>query len=261
MRNLVLILLSLLIFAGCDSTPDYVIPPKKMAELMADIHTGEAVVESNNRSFPNDSVKKTFMQSIYLKHGVTSQEVDTSLYWYGHNLNKYMDVYNRTIEILENRIAEAERAGGKSDRAPMRVSVDGDSVDIWQGAATRRNSALLPSEYLSFHYSTDKNWERGDRYTINVKPVGTHSPVTLNLAVEYNDGTTEYVSASESGEGMKHLVLVLDSAKVASSVYGSIHYSPFGDEISYLDSISIVRTRGRNDNVRARAGQQLIHHR
>lgn len=97
MRNLVLILLSLLIFAGCDSTPDYVIPPKKMAELMADIHTGEAVVESNNRSFPNDSVKKTFMQSIYLKHGVTSQEVDTSLYWYGHNLNKYMDVYNLSL--------------------------------------------------------------------------------------------------------------------------------------------------------------------
>ncbi|MCI8998040.1 MAG: DUF4296 domain-containing protein [Muribaculaceae bacterium] len=261
MRNLFVILLALLVVTACDNTPDYVIPPKKMAALMADVHTGEAVVEGNARSFPNDSVKKTFMQSIYLKHGVTSQDVDTSLYWYGHNLNKYMDVYNKTIEILENRIAEAEKAGGKSDRAPMRVSLDGDSVDIWQGASTRRNSPFLPSEYLTFHYSTDKNWERGDRYTVSVKPIGTHSPVSINIAVEYNDGTTEYVSASENGEGMKRLVLVLDSAKVASNVYGSIHYSPRGDEVSYLDSISVVRTRGRNDNVRARAGQKMIHHR
>ncbi|MDE5650124.1 MAG: DUF4296 domain-containing protein [Duncaniella sp.] len=261
MRSLSGILLLMLILAACSGTPDHVIPPKKMAEVMADIHTGEAVVESNARNYPNDSTKKVLMQSIYAKHGVTTADVDTSLYWYGHHLDKYMDVYKRTIEILENRIAEAEKVGGKSDKTPMRVSVDGDSVNIWQGASVRRNSPYLPSDYMTFHYSTDKNWERGDRYTLNAKLINTHSPITMIIAAEYNDGTTEYVSSTQLGDGKKQLLLVLDSAKVASNVYGSIHYSPRGDEISFIDSISLVRTRGWNNNKAARQGQKLIRHR
>ena len=43
---------------ACDSTPDYVIPPKKMAQLMADVHVGEAVVENNSREYGNDSLSQ-----------------------------------------------------------------------------------------------------------------------------------------------------------------------------------------------------------
>lgn len=261
MRSLSVILLSILILSACSGTPDYVIPPKKMAEVMADVHTGEAVVESNVRSFPTDSTKKALMQSIYAKHGVTTADVDTSLYWYGHHLDKYMDVYKRTIELLEDRIAEAEKVGGKSDNTPMRVSVDGDSVNIWQGASLRRNSSNLPSDYMTFHFSTDKNWERGDRYTLNAKLINTHAPVSMIIAAEYNDGTTEYVSSTQFGDGKKQLLLVLDSTKVASNVYGSLHYSPRGDEVSYIDSISLVRTRGWNNNKVARRAQKVIRHR
>lgn len=261
MRKLLVILLVMVAFAACDSTPDYVIPPKKMAELMADVHTGEAVVESNSRTFSNDSLKRTFMQSIYMKHGVTSAQVDTSLYWYGNNLTKYSEMYKLTIEILKERIANAERAGGKAENAPINVSLDGDSVNVWQGISTLRVNPYMPSKYLTFHTNSDKNWDRGDRYTMNIKTIGNRSPISLRLAVEYNDGTTEYVTSTQVGEGTKHLTLVLDSAKVASTVFGSIYYSPRGDEVSYLDSISVVRTRGRNDNVKAREGQHLIHHR
>lgn len=253
--------MSCVAIVACDSTPSYVIPPKKMAEVMADVHVGEAVVEGNSRSFPNDSTKKALMQSIYMKHGVTTEQVDTSLYWYGHNLDKYMEVYKTTMEILEDRIAEAEKAGGKSDKTPVKVSVDGDSVDIWQGASLRRNSSSLPSEYMSFHFGTDKNWERGDRYTLNAKMIDTHSPLDMSLAVEYNDGTAEYVSMTHLGDGKKHLLLVLDSAKVATNVYGSIRYAAKGNEISYIDSISLVRTRGLNNNKTARSGQKIVRYR
>lgn len=77
----------------------------------------------------------------------------------------------------------------------------------------------------------------------------------MTLAVTYNDGTAEYVTLEQGSEGRKSLTLVLDSAKAATTVYGAIHYAPRPGEISYLDSISVVRTRGRNDNVKAREGQ------
>ena len=78
----------------------------------------------------------------------------------------------------------------------------------------------------------------------------------MTIVATYNDGTAEYVTLNEGSEGKKSLTLVLDSAKAATTVYGTIHYAPKPGEVSYLDSISVVRTRGRNDNAAARRGQQ-----
>lgn len=258
MRRLLPILAILLILAACSKTPGYVISEGKMAEIMADIHTGEAVVEANSSSFRNDSTKQAFIQSICLRHGVTTQQLDTSLYWYGNNLQEYIKVYDKTVSILEGRIAEAEKAGGKSTERIQSISLDGDSVNLWQGPATIRNTANNPSDFLTFTFNTDRHWERGDRYTISARPINPRSALFMTIAVAYNDGTAEYVTLTEGSEGKKSLTLVLDSAKVATSVYGSIYYSPSKNEISYLDSISVVRTRGRNDNVAARKGQQTV---
>lgn len=249
MRRLPLIIISLLVLAACSKTPGYVISEGKMAEILADIHTGEAVVENNGSSFRSDSTKKALLQSICLRHGVTTQELDTSFYWYGHNLQEYMKVYDKTISILEGRIAETEKAGGKSSDRPMSISLDGDSVNLWQGASSIRNFAGNASDFLSFSYSTDKNWERGDRYTVSVLPINPHSPIFMTLAVTYNDGTAEYATLEQGSEGRKSLTLVLDSAKAATTVYGAIHYAPRPGEISYLDSISVVRTRGDRKSV------------
>lgn len=248
--------------AACDSTPDYVIPPKKMAQLMADVHVGEAVIESNSREYGNDSLKKVMKQSIYMKHGVTSEQVDTSMYWYGHNIDKYMEVYDNTIKILEKRISDAERLGVKAKLA-VSFSADGDSVNLWQGVKNRRFTTDMASDFITFHHTTDRNWDRGDRFRLNAKMIDTRSPMTMNMAVEYNDGTTEYTSATFSGDGMRHLDLVLDSAKSALSVYGSLRYHPVDDEVAYLDSISLVRTHNKDNNKQQRAEVPvtLIRHR
>ncbi len=251
----------LMLLMACSRTPDYVISKDKMARLMADIYIGDAVVDNNSREYNNDSLRRVLKQSIYLKHGVTSEQVDTSLDWYGHNVQVYMEMCNLTEEILQKRIDEAERAGGKSEKAPRLMSLDGDSVDVWTGIRQRRNTSDMASDFISFNVTSDKNWERGDRYTLSVKGLNTHRPVTLALAVDYNDGTTEFKWYNGPAEGMNRLLLVLDSAKVASTVFGSIHYAPAKDEISYLDSISLFRTRGHDDNVSARVGQTVAKNR
>lgn len=258
MNKLPAILLSLLLLASCSKAPGYVISQDKMARVMADVYMGDAVVENAPRDWNNDSLRQVFLQSIYAKHGVTAEQVDTSLIWYGHNIQAYMDMCTQAEEILQKRIEEAERQGGKIDRNVRTTSIDGDSVDVWPGVKNRRNMANMPSEYLTFALSSDRNWDRGDRYTLSVKGLNTRRPVVLNVAVDYNDGTSEYTTLSAPAENMNRLLLVLDSAKVATSVYGMIHYSPAMDEISYLDSITLVRTRGRNDNVKAREGQTVM---
>lgn len=263
LRALIPVAASLMLgMTACRQVPAEVIPPDRMAELMADVHIGEAVVEDNSRVYSSDSMKMLMKQSVYRRHGVTDEQVDTSMVWYGHHIDKYMEVYDKTISILEDRIAEAEKSGARTKLA-VTTSADGDSVNIWQGLRTQRFTTDMASDIIRFHHTTDRNWERGDRFTLNAKMADTRSPMTMDIAVEYNDGTTEYSSASFSGDGMHSLEIVLDSVKSGINIYGSLRYSPAPGEVAFLDSISLVRTRNRDNNkaMRARHPSTLIRHR
>lgn len=253
--RLLLPFLALLLGVACSSTPGYVIPEKKMAALMADIYIGDAVVEGSPREWRQDSLRQVLLHSIYSRHGVTAEDVDSSLTWYGHNMQAYMDMCKLTEEILQKRIDEEERQGARGERVVSSVSVDGDSVDVWPGIRSRRNIGLAPSDYTTFALQSDRNWDRGDRYTLSLKGLMTRMPVTLFLAVEYNDGSGESRTYVGPAEGLNRVTLVLDSARNASSVYGAIKYVPAPGEVSYLDSISLYRTRMRSDNRSLRQGQ------
>lgn len=264
MRHLpVFITLTLLLFSAtsCRKTPSHVIPEDKMAALMADVNIGNAIVESERGRYATDSAKMVLMQSIYARHGVTAEQVDTSMVWYGHNIETYVKVCEKAEEILTARIEKAEQAGGKSIGTPSPTSLDGDSVNLWAGTQIRRITGTEASDFQTFSLFTDKNWDRGDRYTLSAKGINTRGSVTMFIAADYNDGTTEYTSLVHPAEDMQRLTFVVDSSKVATRVYGSLFYSGTPGNVAYLDSISLVRTRGRNDNASARRGQLTTRYR
>lgn len=226
-----------------------------MAEIMADINIGNAIVETERNRYPTDSSKMLLTQSIYARHGVTAADVDTSLAWYGHNIEEYIKVCEKAEEILTARIEKAELAGGKSTTTQAPASMDGDSVNIWTGVQTRRVAGTDASDFQSFSFYSDRFWERGDRYTLSAKGVNTRGSVAMYIAADYSDGTTEYTSLVTPAEDMQRLLLVVDSSKVVNRVYGSLFYAGERGEVAYIDSISLVRTRGRNNNEAARQGQ------
>ncbi len=92
-----------IVIGGCRRVPDGVIPPEDMAVIMADTYMGEGVVDMNNSVFPNDSSRMVLKQSIYASHCVSREQVDTSFVWYGHHIEEYIKVLDRTEEILKER--------------------------------------------------------------------------------------------------------------------------------------------------------------
>ena len=88
---------------SCRHTPEGVLEQEEMAQLMADIHMGEALVDFNYSTYPNDSTRKMLKQSIYAAHKVTAEEVAPSLEWYGKHIEDYITVYDRTLEIIQQR--------------------------------------------------------------------------------------------------------------------------------------------------------------
>lgn len=241
-----------LTFTACDRTPDGVIPRSEMAPLMADIHTAESVVDTERRVFSSDSMRQVLKQSVLAAHGYDVAAFDSSLMYYGRNIDEYSKLYDDVIEILESRVASAEALAATEGSASslaagdMNVSIDGDSVDVWALPRSLTFSDASPVEIVPFGIPTDRYWERGDLYTLRGRFTGPAGAIGMSMAVEYMDGSVDHLSVRFLGDGWKEMTLPTDSARTARYVYGVITY-PKGENRmlvpAVIDSISLHRTR------------------
>ena len=187
-----------------------------MAALLADLYVGEAytVLEGPMAASASigdiDSAQRVLRQGTMQKHGVTEAQFDTTLRWYGHHLDRYDDVCEKVIERIKEAGREARTAhtGAAADRADM----------------------------VSFDISG--NVGKGGRIIWEYKTLNLTSPLDVFLAVDYADGSTGYVSRSQSSRGMQNVALQTDSARTVKRVYGYTRTSQ--SEPLLLDSISLT---------------------
>lgn len=227
--------------AACSRVPDHVIPPEQMARLMADLRTADAVLTYNPQQYRADSSRRALKQAVFDRNGVTQAQFDTSLVWYGHNIGRYQDVTERSIEILQGRLADMSALAASAQV----LSVAGDSVDVWPGSHSYVFTQRSPSDYLTFNLEADRNWERGDTYTWYVKFVTVPASARWNITAEYEDGAVETISTVITGSNPSRqmLAFMTDSTRTARSVSGWLHIEPDGHKPVYIDSVSLTRGR------------------
>ncbi len=233
---------------SCSSTPDGVLDEDDMAALLVDVHKAEGVVESNPSSFPTDSAKRAFRQAIYARHGLTTEQVDKSLRWYGYNMEKYVEVYDLVLEKLDEDMRLAQERAGASGAAATglnggSLALEGDSVDVWVGLRFRPFTQSLESNVIPFLLKFDRNWEQGDIYTLRSKMQGNSHEGQLIVGIDYSDGSSEVYSSRLIGDGWHEAKFALDSIRTAREIYGAIQYNASDGEIAFIDSISLTRTR------------------
>lgn len=227
-------------FFSCKRVPGYVMDPDEMALVLADIHTAEAVVDMNHIDYATDSAKLALKQAVYDRHGITAVDFDTSLIWYGHNIGKYIDVYDKTIEILEKRSAEAGNLATLEA-----ISMAGDSVDIWAASQYLALNRRMPSLMATFDISEDDNWEKGDVYTWRVKLIGAGSTdVNWGITANYADSVVEVLSAVTNVDGWNEISFVGDTARQMVRLRGFMQpRANVSAGTLWIDSVSLVRKR------------------
>ena len=232
-----------LLVCACSKVPGGVIPPDRMAELLADFHIGEAVVDMNRGEFYNDSLRQLYKQSVYARHGVTPEEVDSSFAWYGRHMSEYMEVYDKTIEILDHRLIET----GNRIAAEAALSIAGDSVDVWPNARFITFNELMPSRMATFSFSNDENWERGDSYTWRAKFFNNTENLCFTIVAEYTDGTVEIATKNFSADGWNEIVFNTDSTLTANRIFGFIDGISRPGTSLRTDSMEMIRKRVNHD--------------
>lgn len=250
MKRALFVILSILIMASCHRHPDYVIGEKEMEDLLVDIHKAEAVIESNYNIYNNNATKKKLREAVFLRHGVTQEQFDTTLVWYGHHIDKYMEIYDRVAERLRAENEEAKKLLAEENSQTM--TQPGDSVDVWKQKRFHLFDSRLPSNLLTFDIATDENFRIRDYFELrfkvlmlpelNVKP-------QVYMAVRHANNDLAYNWVDVEKEGWCTLSVQADSAKSISRVFGYIVLPmQLVPEKMYVDSLTLIR-RHYNDRI------------
>lgn len=261
MRKLSCLIIALfMITVSCRRTPSGVISPKDMSKLLADMHVAESVVDLNQNEYQSDSMKRVLKESVLERHDVTQAEFDTSLMWYGQNLDMYIKVYDDVIEQLEKRNRELGTAIVQSA-----ITMAGDSVDVWPGLRYAMFDNRSMSRYVTFDIERDDNWERGDVYTWRLKLLDNDNlSVNWNIVAEYDDNQIECLTATSGNSDWNEVIFAGDSTKIPVRIKGYVEVRParvysqidhertnnVADRSINIDSLSLIRKRLNPDSYR-----------
>ena len=224
MKNPIWIIWLVLCLSACGSrTPDYVISEKDMEDLLVDIHKSEAVIESNYNIYNNNADKKKIREAVFLRHGVTQEQFDTTLVWYGHHIETYMKIYDRVVERLKAENEEAKKLLAEENSQTM--SQPGDSVDVWKQRRSHIFDSRLSTNLLAFDIAPDENFRTRDYFELKFKVVMLPK-LSVNpqvyMAVRHTDNGVAYNRSDIDKGGWFSLPLQSDSATALSRLYGAI---------------------------------------
>ncbi|MDR2955558.1 MAG: DUF4296 domain-containing protein, partial [Prevotella sp.] len=99
-RFIISIFLIVVFFSACSRRPGYVIPEKKMVDVLYDIQIAQALFRSTNQ-FASVEKKEAVINGILRKHKVTQVELDSSLFWYSDNIKIYIDINDAVTKRLK----------------------------------------------------------------------------------------------------------------------------------------------------------------
>lgn len=233
---LLLVLLLALIVVGCKKTPENVIPEKEMGSLLKDVFMADAMIAADYNKFSTNEKKQALYESVFKKHGVTQAEFDTSLVWYGRNLDIYMKVYDQVIDDLD---AMSALVDSMPEVSPY------DTTKLWKAKEPIYFSSTQPGSLQSFRVELDSILPSYSKVELSMNVFGIsdwmkRKPVVhLTLA-----GTQRTVSLTDTirADGMNRFGLTVANLDSISSVYGYIRL--VRDKDTYykvtLDSVQIL---------------------
>lgn len=259
MRNLVYVIIALFVLAACSHDPDYVIGEKKMVDLLVDVHKAEAVIESNYNIYNNDADKKKLREAVFLKHGITQEQFDTNLVWYGHHIEDYMKIYEQVVERLKAENEEAKKLLAEDNSQTM--SQPGDSVDVWKQKRARVFDTRQATNLLTFDIAPDENFFTRDYFELRFKvlllPKLAVKP-QVYMAIRHGNNDVAYNQVDVTREGWCTLPLQSDSASSILRLYGYVvlPVQPVQGQL-YIDSLSLIR-RHYNDRIPVVSGQKSL---
>lgn len=226
---------------ACSKVPDGILSEKEMQTVMTDMLLAEAMIGTDYKQFKEDAAKEALYQSVFRKHGITQADYDSSLVWYGRNLDIYMKVYERVLADLNKQMTELGDI--QADAAPVS---NRDSVNIWP----RRSYLTLQPKALFngaiFDIKPETNYSSGSIFVLGTRVWGLSGKETyvpeIRLSADQGDTIVTVRNRIEK-DGYQETILRTLPTKKVRRVYGYIRLDNTDTTYYkiYIDSLNLMK--------------------
>lgn len=233
-KYLSIFFLFVLIATGCSKRPKGILSEDKMVAVMADIQIAEAYERNGNANeYLNGQNRELLGIGVLKQHGVTMEEMDSTLAWYGRNMDEYSKLYKKIDIELNKRQLKYARAAGESEK-------EGSLADLWPYSRhfLINNKSLSDGLIVNIPVS---DLAPGDKLTWKMTVEGA-SARNLTLGVDYEDGSSEINKISnKSFDKWVELSLQTDSTLSIHRIFAIADFGQSERKVT-VDSIQLIHT-------------------
>lgn len=224
------LLLLLCTGTGCIRRPSGVLSERKMVRVMADVELAHSYVQTQPVGGDRLRLEEALTEDALQRNGVSREEYDSTLRWYGRNMDEYYRLFDGVDrELARRRLSVAGENG----------SDHGDN-DIWPYA---RHMVIWPgtgSGSLSFDIA-EPALERGDALALHLR-MRSMTSTRVMLGVEYTDHHCSYMSRMNTSDRYIDLSLQTDTAYDVRRIFGYVMADDLHSLPITADSIGLIRT-------------------
>lgn len=236
---------------ACSKVPDNVLPERKMKEVMIDMYLAEGMINTDSKSFPDSLAKDALYQSVFRKHKIKQSLYDSSLVWYGKNLDILMQVNELALKDINDRIRDLgdvqASAGPVSNR---------DSLNVWP----RRDFLVFAPNTLFngvvYDIKPERPYSSGSGFVLGMRVWGitkkmSHTP-ELRLSIDQGD-TTLVANKKITADGYYQTIIKGVATKQVRRVYGYIRMDNKEQDYYkiYVDSLKLMKYNYRSPALEA----------
>jgi hypothetical protein len=226
---------------SCSKVPKGILPERKMKEVLIDMQLAENMISSNYAAYPDSARKGALYQAVFRKHGITQAVYDSSLVWYGMNLDLLISIYDLALNDINRQIRELGDI-----QANVSPSSGRDSSNIWP----RRDYLVFRPDALFngtlFDIKPEREYPAGSIFVLStrvwgISPYMAHTP-DIRIAAELPD-TTLVINEKITHDGYREIILNTPATLRTRRVYGYIRMDNAETQYYkiYMDSLRFMR--------------------
>lgn len=209
---------------GCTNRPKGVLSDKEAASVVADLELAEAYMKATPGS--SDAMRRRLADAVIAKHGLTRADFDSTMSWYGRNLDEYSEMADLAAKELQKR---QKKSTGKTEE-------EEDLQDLWTGPRRGLISGL--SGKNSYEFTTEAgSVTPGSRLRLRMR-LDKGQEGWIMLGVRYDNGLYGYMNRSLVSSDRKiDLTLQTDTAYRIEEAFGHIIFTTPRRSTLGIDSI------------------------
>lgn len=233
-----------------------------MEDVLVDYHLALAIAEVQVGDLQSNRYILT--QAALRKHGVTEEELDSSMLYWCRNSEKFVKICDRVSERL-NYMAESQGVERQERNPYSYLATEGDTANVWN---LREGVVVVPNivdNIYSFTIEADTTYHLGDNFmwafTTQFLNSDHYNEAYALLSIHYDNdsivGTSQRISSSRQIEVRLNCPIKYKNVPIRS-VNGTIYMPLRKDGFGILALNNFVLVRYHDKTIRIDKEEALV---